>query len=269
MSTNRDLSRHFLELHRPGRPLLLANAWDRGSARVLASLGLEALATTSAGHAGTLGRADGNVSRDEALAHAKDLAKATPLPVSADLENGYADSPEDVAETIRLAGETGVAGLSIEDYSGQPDDPIYAPDLAVARIVAAADAARAANIVLTARCENHLHGRTDLSDTIERLQAYQNAGASVLYAPGLTRLEDIRAVVEAVDRPVNVLCMPSGPIVSELAEVGVARISVGSAFFNVTMNALGEAAREWREQGTHGFWQAAIGGMGVTRPAFE
>ena len=269
MTRVNELAKCFLDLHRPGRPLLLANAWDRGTARVLASLGFEALATTSLGHAGSLGRKDGKVGRDEALAHAQDLAAATPLPLNADLENGFADSPADVAETVRLAGETGLAGLSIEDYSGRADEPIYPADLALARIEAAVEAARSAGIVLTARCENHLHGRHDLADTIERLQAYQAAGADVLYAPGLTGLDEIRTLTAAVDRPLNVLCMPSGPNVAELSEAGVARISVGSAFYNVSMNALAEAAREWRERGTHGFWQGAIGGMAVTGPAFD
>ena len=269
MSESSDLTARFLDLHRPGRPLLLANAWDRGSARVLASLGFEALATTSAGHAGTLGRPDGGVTRDESLAHARDLVAATPLPVSADLENGFADAPDDVAETVRLAGDTGLAGLSIEDYTGNADDPIYEMDLAVSRVEAAASAARAAGLVLTARCENFLNGRPDLAGTIDRLNAYGAAGADVLYAPGLVGLDDIRAVAEGVERPVNVLCMPGGPGVEELAAAGVARISVGSAFFNVAMNALADAAREWHEQGTHGFWPAAIGGMGVTKSAFE
>ena len=269
MTPARDLGRRFLELHVKGTPLLLANAWDAGSARLLASLGFEALATTSGGHAGTLGRHDGKVSRDEALAHARDLTAATELPVSADLEKGYADEPGDVAETIRLAGETGLAGASIEDYTGNPDEPIYPAELAAARIEAASEAARAAGLVLTARCENHLHGRVDLADTIERLQSFQRAGADAVYAPGLSDLEEIRQLVAAVDVPVNVLCLPNGPTVKELASVGVARISVGSAFFNVAMSALADAAREWREQGTHGFWQAAVGGMAVTREAFE
>jgi len=269
MRTDRDLAGRFLGLHRKGEPLLLANAWDVGTARLLASLGFAALATTSAGHAGTLGRRDGKVSRDEALAHAAALAAATALPVNADLENGYADAPNEVAETIRLAGETGLAGASIEDFSGDVEAPIYDADLATARVEAAADAARASGLVLTARCENHLHGRQDLADTIARLQAYQAAGAQVVYAPGLSDAGEIRQLVAAVDVPVNVLCLPGGPTVPELAEAGVARISVGSAFFNVAMNALAEAAREWREEGTHGFWQGAIGGMAATRQAFE
>ncbi len=264
-----ELARRFLELHRKGEPLLLANAWDVGSARLLASLGFEALATTSQGHAGTLGRHDGNVSRDEALAHARELVAAAPLPVNADLENGFADAPKEVAETIRLAAETGLAGASIEDFSGDADEPIYAAGLATERVEAAAEAARDAGVVLTARSENHLHGRNDLADTIGRLQAFAAAGADVVYAPGLTDAGEIRSLVESVDVPVNVLCFPGGPTVPELAELGVARISVGSAFYKVTMNALAVAAREWRDEGTHAFWQEALGGMALTKKAFD
>jgi 2-methylisocitrate lyase-like PEP mutase family enzyme len=269
MSSHTGLAERFLSLHRKGSPLLLANAWDVGSARLLASLGFDALATTSAGHAGTMGRHDGKVDRGEALEHAHLLVGATPLPMSADLENGFADSPEGVAETIRLAGETGLAGASIEDYTGNPDDPIYSRDLAIARIEAAAQTARAAGIVLTARCENHIRNRSDLEDTIDRLEAYAASGAHVVYAPGLADLEEIRRVTECVDVPVNVLSIPNGPNVAELASAGVARISVGSAFFNVAMNALAEAGREWRDEGTHSFWQGAIGGMMATKDAFE
>ncbi len=270
------MSRHtgralgFLELHRKGEPLLLANAWDTGSARLLASLGYEALATTSAGHAGTLGRLDGGVGRDEALAHARELAAATELPVSADLERGFADEPAEVAQTLRLAGETGLAGCSIEDASQDEASPIYEAGLARARIEAAAASAHdGANLVLTARCENYLRGRRDLSDTIARLQSYQEAGADVVYAPGLADAEDIRRVVESVDVPVNVLCVPGGPNVAELAALGVARISVGGAFFHVALGALAAAAREWREQGSHAFWQDALAGMKAGRKAFS
>ncbi len=264
-----ELAKRFLELHRRGEPLLLANAWDVGSVRLLASLGFEALATTSQGHAGTLGRHDGNVTRDEALAHARELAAATPLPLNADLENGFAHAPKDVAETIRLAGETGLAGASIEDFTGNPDDPIYAAGLATHRVEAGAAAARDAGLVLTARCENHLHGRPDLADTIARLQSFAAAGADVVYAPGLTDAKDIGELVKSVDVPVNVLCFPGGPTVPELAGVGVARISVGSAFYKVTMHALAVAAREWRDEGTHAFWQQALGGMALTKKAFD
>jgi 2-methylisocitrate lyase-like PEP mutase family enzyme len=269
MTIPRDLSKHFLELHRKGRPLLLANVWDAGSARLIASLGFEALATTSSGHAGTLGRRDGRVTREEALAHAREIAAATELPLNADLERCFADTPEGAAETLRLAGATGIAGASIEDSSGDPAAPIYAADLARARVEAAVEAARAAGFVLTARCENYLHGRRDLADTIARLQAFEAAGADVLYAPGLTDLAEIRTLVASLGAPVNVLFTPKGPTVADLASVGVARISVGGAFYYTAMGALVEAAREWREQGTQGFWQRAIVGMGATRAAFE
>jgi 2-methylisocitrate lyase-like PEP mutase family enzyme len=269
MSKLADLSKRFLELHRKGSPLLLANAWDTGSARLLASLGFEALATTSLGHAGTLGRRDGCVTRDEALAHAREIAAATPLPVSADLERCFAVEPEGVAETLRLAGKTGIAGASVEDSTGDDASPIHPAGLATARVEAAVEAARAAGIVLTARCENYLQGRRDLADTIARLQAYEAAGADVLYAPAMNDLGEIETLVKSVGAPVNVLCMPNGPTVPELASVGVARISVGSTFYNAAMGALIEAAREWREQGTHGFWQRAMVGARAGRSAFE
>ena len=200
----------FRALHRPGQPLLMANAWDVGSALLLASLGFEALATTSSGHAATLGRLDGDLARDEALAHAAGLVAATELPVSADLENGYADDPEGVAETVRRAVACGLAGCSIEDATGRSDDPIYDAALATERVAAAAEAA-GGRLVLTARAENHLYAREDLDDTIARLRSFAQAGADVVYAPGLSRLEDVRAVVEAVDRPVNVLAYPGLP----------------------------------------------------------
>ena len=222
----------FRAMHRPGEPLLLPNPWDAGSARVLASLGFAALATTSSGFAATLGRPDGGVSRDESLAHAAVIVAATGLPVSADLENGFADQPADVADTVARAARTGLAGCSIEDFSGRAETPIYGSGLAAERIAAAAEAARGGpvQLVLTARAENYLRGNPDLSDTIARLQRYQEAGADVLYAPGLTRPDDIRAVVTSVDLPVNVLALPGGPDVAELAELGVSRVSVGGAF---------------------------------------
>jgi 2-methylisocitrate lyase-like PEP mutase family enzyme len=263
------LAQRFLALHRKGSPLLLANAWDTGTARLLASLGFEALATTSWGHAGTLGRRDGCVTRDEALAHAREIAAATPLPVNADLERCFAIAPEGVAETLRLAARTGIAGASVEDSTGEAASPMHPPELATARVEAAALAARAGGFVLTARCENYLHGIRDLKDTIARLQSFEAAGADVLYAPGLSDLREIETVVKSVGAPVNVLCMPNGPTVPELASVGVARISVGSTFYNAAMGALVEAAREWREQGTHGFWQRAIVGANAGRSAFR
>jgi 2-methylisocitrate lyase-like PEP mutase family enzyme len=257
-----DLADRFLALHRPGRPLLLPNPWDIGSARILASLGFEALATTSSGFAATLGRPDGSVTRDQAIGHAAEIVRATPLPVSADLENGFADDPQEVADTVAAAIRAGLAGCSIEDSTGRAEDPIYDASLAVERVAAAAEAARSGpqRLVLTARAENHLHGRNDLSDTIARLQRYAAAGADVLYAPGLSRADDIGEVVGCSDRPVNVLAIAAAPPVAELAELGVARISVGGAFAFAALGALTEAAQELRTSGTFGFQrQAAIG----------
>jgi 2-methylisocitrate lyase-like PEP mutase family enzyme len=263
-------ARRFLELHVPGRPLLLPNPWDQGSARLLARLGFEALATTSSGHAATLGRLDGSVTREEALAHAAGIAAATGLPVSADLERGFADDPAGVAETVRLAVESGLAGCSVEDASGRPDDPIYDARLATERVRAAAEAAHRGpvHLVLTARAENHLHGRPDLADTIARLQGYQDAGADVLYAPGLRSLEDVRRLVASVDRPVNVLAVPGAPPVAELAAAGVARVSVGGAFAFAALGALVDAATELRETGTYGFAARAATGREAARSAF-
>jgi 2-methylisocitrate lyase-like PEP mutase family enzyme len=261
----------FRALHEGPEPLLLPNPWDAGSARLLASLGFAALATTSGGFAATLGRLDGAVTRDEALGHAAAMAAATSLPVSADLENAFADEPAGVAETIALAAAAGLAGCSVEDFTRRDDDPIYDLGLARERVAAAAAAAAAAPgpLVLTARAENYLHGRTDLADTIRRLQAYQEAGADVLYAPGLTSLDDIRAVVSSVDRPVNVLTLAGAPTVPQLAEAGVRRISVGSAFANAALGALVSAARELREQGTYGFLDQAATGRAAARTAFH
>lgn len=252
MNTQPQKARRFLALHVPGRPLLLPNPWDEGSAKVLASRGFEALATTSSGHAMSLGRADGRVSRDEALAHAGHIVAATPLPVSADLERGFADDPAGVAQTVRLAKQAGLAGCSIEDFTGVAADPIYDASLAAERIAAAVQAAREGadagepGLVITARAENYLHGRPDLGDTIARLRAFADAGADVLYAPGLTRLDDIRQVVRSVGAPVNVLVLPGGPPVPELAAAGVSRISVGGAFAFAVLAALAAAADELR-----------------------
>jgi 2-methylisocitrate lyase-like PEP mutase family enzyme len=265
-----DSAARFLELHQPGRPLLLANAWDVGSARVLVLLGFEALATTSSGHAATLGLLDGSVTRDQALSHAAQLVEAVGVPVSADLENGYAHGPAEVAETVKLAGGTGLAGCSIEDFTGDHDDPIYDLDLAVERIAAAARAAHdgPTRLVLTARAENHIHGRQDLADTIARLQAYEEAGADVLYAPGLTSADQIGELVRSVGRPVNVLARPGAPSVSELAQLGVSRISVGGAFAFAALGALVEAATELRDSGTYGFAERAATGVEHARRAY-
>jgi 2-methylisocitrate lyase-like PEP mutase family enzyme len=261
----------FLALHVPGRPLLIPNPWDAGSARLLASLGFEALATTSSGFAATLGRRDYGVQREEAIEHAATIVAATELPVSADLENLFADEPAGAADTIRLAIGAGLAGGSIEDYTGQEDEPIYDLGFAAERVAAAAEAAHAGPVhfVLTARAENLLHGREDLADTIRRLQAYQEAGADVLYAPGLHRVEDIRQVVSSVDRPVNVLALPGAPSIAELGELGVARVSVGGAFAFAALGAVVEAAQELREQGTYGFWDRATVGVKAARQSFS
>jgi 2-methylisocitrate lyase-like PEP mutase family enzyme len=236
------MSRSFLDLHVPGSPLLMPNAWDAGSAKILASLGFSAVATTSSGHAATLGRFDGDVHREEALTHAGELVQAVSIPVSADLENGFGDKPKRVAETVRDAADVGLAGCSIEDFRPGADDPIYDVEQALERIAAAVEAS--GDLVLTARCENYLHGRPDLADTIARLQAYQEVGADVLYAPGLTDLTEIKSLCAEVDRPVNILLLKGGPSPAELAEAGVARISVGGTFAWNAYAGLVDAARE-------------------------
>jgi len=270
MSEQVELARRFLELHRGGAPLLLPNPWDAGSAKLLASLGFDALATTSSGSAATLGLLDGSLDRDQALTHAATIVAACELPVSADLESGFAEDPEGVAETVRLAIEAGLCGCSIEDHSGELDAPIYELSRASERVAAAAEAAHGGGVhfVLTARAENYLHGRKDLADTITRLQAYEQAGADVLYAPGLSDLHEIREVVEAVGLPVNVLARPGAPSVAELASVGVARVSVGGAFAFAALGAVVEAASELRGEGTYGFWERAGVGAKAARAAF-
>jgi 2-methylisocitrate lyase-like PEP mutase family enzyme len=268
--TQADKADQFLKLHRRGDPLLMPNAWDRGSAGLLGWLGFKALATTSSGHAATLGRLDGRVTRDEALAHAAELSAGTDLPISADLENAFADEPDGVAETMRLARATGLAGCSVEDYSGRAEDPIYELELARERVVAAAESAHSgpARIVLTARAENHIRGRQDLGDTIARLQAYQEAGADVLFAPGLRTAQDIRHVVESVDRPVSVLALGGVPAIAELAALGVARVSVGGAFAFAALASLREAAEELRDRGTYGYLERTAIGVQAARAAF-
>jgi 2-methylisocitrate lyase-like PEP mutase family enzyme len=263
-------AQRFLELHRGDTPLLMPNPWDPGSAVLFESLGFEALATTSSGFAATLGRLDGQVTRDEAIAHARAVAAAVSVPVSGDLENCFADEPDGVAETVRLAAEAGLAGCSVEDYSGPESDTIYDPGPAAERVAAAAEAAHAApgGVVLTARAENHVHGRDDLADTIARLQSFQEAGADVLFAPGLHQLSDIREVIGAVDLPVNVLVLPGMPSIAELAEAGVSRISVGGGFAYAALGAATEAARELQESGTYGFWETAAKGAIAAREAF-
>jgi 2-methylisocitrate lyase-like PEP mutase family enzyme len=270
MTNQAQAAEKFLALHQQQTPLLLANAWDVGSARLLAWLGFEALATTSSGHAATLGRLDGSVSREEALAHAATIVEGTELPVSADLENAYADEPAGVAQTIELALAAGLAGCSVEDFSGDEQSPIYDLSLASERVAAAVEVAHRGPVhfVLTARAENFLHGRADIEDTIARLQAYERAGADVLYAPGLSQADDIRRVVESVDHPVNVLARPGAPSVAELGVLGVSRISVGGAFAFNALGALVEAAQELRDHGTYGFAERAGAGIRAVRAAF-
>src|ERR1700723_3158062 len=247
----------FRALHERDKAFIIPNPWDIGTARMLSSLGFQALATTSAGFAFSRGRLDYGVDRNEMLAHLAAMVAATALPVSADLENGFGDEPEVAAETIRLAASAGVVGGSIEDATGRTAQPIYALAQAVDRGRAAAEAAHALAFpfTLTARCENYLVGRADLRDTIRRLQAYQEAGADVLYAPGIICKEDIAALVSSVDRPVNVLTGVEGVRLNRagLARIGVKRISVGSALSRAALGAFLSAASEMRDQGTFSF----------------
>jgi len=257
MVTQAEKGRVFGALHERAGAFLIPNPWDRGTARLLEELGFEALATTSMGYAFSAGRLDHGVGREEMIAHLDDMASATDLPVSADLENGFGDQPEFVAETIRMAAAAGVVGGSIEDDTGRADDPIYEKEKAAERVRAAAEAARALpfQFTLTGRAENYLHGRRDLKDTIARLQAYQEAGADVLYAPGLRTQEEIAAVVSSVDRPVNVVMGLQGVQLSlaTLAGMGVRRVSVGSSLCRTALGAFLRAAREMMGQGTFTF----------------
>ena len=255
MSTQAERAATFRALHaRPGA-FVIPNPWDAGSAKILASLGFEALATTSLGLSNTLGRPDGAgvVTRDEVLANCRAISAATELPVNADLENGYADEPKAAAEMILLAAEAGVVGGSIEDATGDPARPIYDFDLAVERVHAAVEAARALPFpfMLTARAENLLHGRNDLDDTIRRLQAFEKVGADVLYAPGVRDIPTIRAVTSAVTKPVNVVMSAADPslTVAQLADAGVKRISVGGALNRLALAAFVKGAKEMKEQG--------------------
>lgn len=268
MLTQLEKGQAFRALHERRRAFIIPNPWDVGSAHLLAQLGFEALATTSAGYAFSVGKTDNTIGRDEMLAHASKIAAASDLPVSADLENGYADAPEDVAATIRLAAAAGLAGCSIEDATGRPGDPIYPLALAADRIRAAASAARLLPFpfTLTARAENYLHGRPDLKDTIARLQAYQEAGADVLYAPGLARKEDISAVVSSVDRPVNVLMALQGVqlTLADLSALGVRRVSIGSALSRAAYGAFLRAATEMRDRGAFTFAEDAVSFQDLT-----
>jgi 2-methylisocitrate lyase-like PEP mutase family enzyme len=253
----------FRALHERDAAFVIPNPWDAGTARLLAALGFEALATTSAGCAFALGVPDNRIDREQAIAHVRMLAAATPLPLSADLENGFGDDPDTVAETIRLAAAAGAVGASIEDTNTRNAQPQYGFEHAVDRVRAAADAARSLDFpfTLTARAENFLVGNPDLRDTIRRLQAYRDAGADVLYAPGLASRDDIAEVVRSVDRPVNVL-MGSPALrmsVDDLAALGVRRISVGSALSRAALGAFLRASREILERGTFSFGADAVG----------
>jgi len=254
MPTQAEKGKTFRALHQRDRAFIIPNPWDAGTARLLAHLGFEALATTSMGYAFSIGQRDGTLSREQTLANAAVLARATDLPVSADLEKGFGDAPEDAAETIRLAAAAGVVGGSIEDATGRPDNPIYEPKHAAERVRTAVEVARSLpfTFTLTARAENYLHGRPDLKDTIARLQAYQEAGADVLYAPGLATKDDITTVVRSVDRPVNVVMGLRGVQIglAELSAMGVKRISVGSSLCRAALGAFLRAGREMREHGT-------------------
>ncbi|HEX4176185.1 MAG TPA: isocitrate lyase/phosphoenolpyruvate mutase family protein [Acidimicrobiales bacterium] len=252
-------ARSFLDLHVPGRPLLMPNAWDIGSARLFANVGCEAIATTSGGFALTQGRLDGAMTGDEVLAHCAELSAAVDVPVSADLENCFADEPPGVAETIHRAIEQGLAGGSVEDFTRNSDDPIYELGLAADRVRAAAEAAHNGPVpfVLTARAENYLHGRVDLADTIARLQAYQEAGADVLFAPRVVDPGELQTLLAAVDRPVNVLLTPGAPPISALAALGVARISVGGAIAAAAYGTAIEAVKQLQIDGIPNYWEAA------------
>jgi 2-methylisocitrate lyase-like PEP mutase family enzyme len=261
MKTQKEKGEIFRAMHERDGAFIIPNPWDAGTARMLEHLGFEALATTSAGHAFSHGRKDGTMGREETLANAAAIAAATELPVSGDLEKGFGDSPERAAETIRMAAAAGLVGGSIEDATGRPGEPIYALEQAIERIQAAAETAHGLPFpfVLTARAENYLHGRADLKDTIHRLRTYQEAGADVLYAPGLATREEIAAVVSSVDRPVNVLMGMGRPELNleDLAAMGVRRVSVGGALYRLALGSFLGAAREMRERGTFGFTKRA------------
>ncbi len=260
--TQLDRARRFRALHDAPDAFVIANAWDAGSAKLLASLGFKALATSSGAQAGILGRVDGKVNREEALAHAKAIVEATDLPVSADLENGFGDTPADAARTIALAASIGLVGGSIEDASGDPSRPLYDPIHAAERIAAAVQAARSCGFpfLLTARAENYLRGNPDLDDTISRLVAFEKAGADVLMAPGLPDLDAVRAVCAAVTKPVNFMAGIKGRsfTVAELAAAGVKRISLATSLFRAAMTGLLTAATEVREHGTFGYLDGTI-----------
>lgn len=262
MSDQQEKFERFRELHRRETTFIIPNPWDAGSARLLTSLGFEALATTSAGYAFSKGRRDSliGLGRDDILANAAEIVGATHLPVAADLGDGFGESADTCAETIRMASSAGLVGGSIEDATGNPDKPIYEFTHAVDRVRAAADAARDLPFVLTARAENHLYDRESLGDTIKRLQAFSEAGADVLYAPGLPDIDAIRTVCRAVDKPVNVVVGLKGPLysVAELQDAGVHRISVGGSMARAAFGGLMRAAEEVRKFGTFTYAAEAL-----------
>jgi 2-methylisocitrate lyase-like PEP mutase family enzyme len=262
MTSQHEKGLHFRSLHQAPGVFVIANVWDGGSARILTGLGFRALATSSGACAATLGRVDGKVTRDEALAHARNIVAATDSPVSADLEKGFGDSPQVVAETIRLAAAAGLVGGSIEDATGAQEKPLYDMNHAVERVAAAAEAGRALSFpfTLTARAENYLRGNPDLDDTIRRLQAFERAGADVLFAPGLPDLAAVRTVCAALSKPVNFMVAIRGKSfsVAELAAAGVRRISLATSLYRAAMTGLLAAAREVKDAGTFGFLDNAL-----------
>ena len=271
MRTQAEKTVAFRALHQQPGCFLIPNPWDAGTAKVLAGLGYEALATTSLGVANVLGRANGKVSRAEVIANARDIVDATDLPVNADLENCFAHEPAAAAETIRLAAEAGLAGGSIEDYSGDAKAAIYDFELSVERVRAAAAMVKSLSVpfVLTARAENLIRGRNDMADTIRRLQAYAAAGAEVLYAPGLKTAAEISAVVKAIDKPLNVVTgwLEPGVTVADVAAAGAKRISVGGALNRLALAAFVDAARAMKEEGSFA-WMQRIADMGPLRKMF-
>ncbi len=260
--TQAEKAAQFQALHQREGVFLIPNPWDVGSARILTGLGFEALATSSAASAAAQGQRDGRLSRDEALAHVRAIVSATPLPVSADLGNGFGHRPEDVAQTVRMAGEAGAVGCSIEDFTGDADNPVYDLPHACERIEAAAKAARSLpfRFTLTGRAENFVNDRPDLDDTIKRLLAYEKAGADVLFAPGLSDLAAVRAVCSAVSRPVNFMIGIRGKSfsVSKLAEAGVKRISFAASLYRAAMTGLINAADEAKKKGTFDYLETTI-----------
>ena len=259
----RDLPAAFRELHRSGL-FVMPNPWDIGSAKLLASLGFPALATTSSGHAGTLGLRDQQINRDELLAHAESIAAAVDVPLNVDSERCFADDPAGVAQTVRLIGQTGASGCSIEDYdpvTGRIDDLSPATE----RVAAAAEAAHEHGLVLTARAEDYFYGNTNIDGIIQRLIAYRDAGADAVYAPGLTSLDDIARVVTEAGVPVNVLALPNGPSIPELASVGVRRVSTGGVLFRAVYASLGGAARELLGSGTSSYASTALAKADIER----